>query len=688
MVENDIILRDDECEGIAGVELPLKTIFLSPSIMQKYGPGVLLRGLSFHPQYRTDIKVNQGLRNFLLGQGAGLDLVAINLQRGRDHGLPDYKQVREFYGLSSISSFSDINSDEHVHNRLQKVYDNVNDIDLWAGIYSEPLVSGTSLPATAIAIVKAQFEALRDGDFYFYKNDPAISSSDLSLINSSGLANILRRNSSTRDIPQNIFFKEPCDDEDELEDLRDEGHPICTGHGATFFTSCSSSSGSDKGLGTHSGVSGVRKIKVNLGFGVRIHSNQGETFFYTDDTGCLPSELHNNISSIQVICLSDDDSTIDCSSFAGALFKDCFSSPLPIFTPGKYNTEQLKSLSVEDNKVKAIRVHDGFKVTLYEKDNFEGKKWTFTGPLVTCLPSDAKDKTSSMKVVCLNDPNLSNCGTSAIAGAVFESEEEDRRHIGASVGPGDYKKSRMQAMGLKDNDIEFVHVHNGFAITLFEHDNFGGQSITLLGDVSSLGSFKNKASSMKVKCIESLSPFQSDLYVDLNAKRASDMAKLDVSYILNKEVRFIRIEKYDGKLGAFDIFHDFTIDTNEGIYTYYDEHPSPGDNVYRVRVFYTDDTQVETSYQTVRFPWDDLFTIYPNPASDIVNIELESYLGEAVDVVMYDVLGVEVAAQRFAELSAPVVSFDLTNTLGGSYVIRVSSKGKTGVSKKFTIVKP
>jgi len=159
MVENDIILRNDACEGIGVVELPLKTIFLNPQILRQYGPGVLLRGLSFHPQYRTDLKVNNGLRNFLLGQGSGLDLVSINIQMGRDHGLPDYKTVREHYGTGSPSSFSSINSDHNISNRLDSVYGGkINDIDLWVGLFAEPLVSGTSLLATAIAIIKEQFE--------------------------------------------------------------------------------------------------------------------------------------------------------------------------------------------------------------------------------------------------------------------------------------------------------------------------------------------------------------------------------------------------------------------------------------------------------------------------------------------------------------------------------------------------
>ena len=37
-----------------------------------------------------------------------LDLCAINIQRGRDHGLPSYNEARLAFGLSRVSRFEDI----------------------------------------------------------------------------------------------------------------------------------------------------------------------------------------------------------------------------------------------------------------------------------------------------------------------------------------------------------------------------------------------------------------------------------------------------------------------------------------------------------------------------------------------------------------------------------------------------
>ncbi len=40
--------------------------------------------------------------------GFGMDLISLNLQRGREHGLPGYNEYREVCGLKRINSFEEL----------------------------------------------------------------------------------------------------------------------------------------------------------------------------------------------------------------------------------------------------------------------------------------------------------------------------------------------------------------------------------------------------------------------------------------------------------------------------------------------------------------------------------------------------------------------------------------------------
>ena len=63
-----------------------------------------------------------------------LDLVALNIQRGRDHGLPGYTAYREELGRGKPKSFDDLDQIAPEHIKILKIlYRDVDDIDLFAG---------------------------------------------------------------------------------------------------------------------------------------------------------------------------------------------------------------------------------------------------------------------------------------------------------------------------------------------------------------------------------------------------------------------------------------------------------------------------------------------------------------------------------------------------------------------------
>src|SRR6185295_12231071 len=59
--------------------------------------------------------------------------------------------------------------------RLKAIYGTTDAVDAFVGIVSEPHVPGTELGELQLAIWKKQFEALRDGDRFFFANDPVLT---------------------------------------------------------------------------------------------------------------------------------------------------------------------------------------------------------------------------------------------------------------------------------------------------------------------------------------------------------------------------------------------------------------------------------------------------------------------------------------------------------------------------------
>ena len=153
------------------------------------------------------------------------DLAAVDIQRSRDNGMPTYDELREALGLPPQSTFAQVTGeasedfptgdplvpatdaidDPHILDftslknlagepiapgsperavyatrrttlaaRLKAIYGSVGNLDAYVGMVSEPHLPGSDLGELQAALWRRQFEALRDGDRFFYLNDPAL----------------------------------------------------------------------------------------------------------------------------------------------------------------------------------------------------------------------------------------------------------------------------------------------------------------------------------------------------------------------------------------------------------------------------------------------------------------------------------------------------------------------------------
>lgn len=199
-------LNRDGNELPAG-NLPLRSAFFSPSrITDEGGIAPLLRGLASQVCQRVDPLVIDDVRNFLFGEPGqgGFDLASLNIQRGRDHGLPGYNDVRRAMGLRPAATFGDISSDPEIQERLASAYESVEGVDLWVGGLSEDPVPGSNMGELFHLIIKTQFEALRDGDRFWYRR--TLNRDEVREVENTRLSDIIRRNTPIgNEIQDDVF---------------------------------------------------------------------------------------------------------------------------------------------------------------------------------------------------------------------------------------------------------------------------------------------------------------------------------------------------------------------------------------------------------------------------------------------------------------------------------------------------
>jgi len=189
----------------------LKEIFFNPmSIMEAGGMEALLKGMSTQVQQDFDCKIVDDLRNFLFGPpgAGGLDLAAINIQRGRERGLVDYNTIREDIGLARLNDFEELSSDIELRQTIQGLYGDINDIDPWVGMLAEDHMPNALFGQTAMKIVGDQFQKLREGDRFYYENESAFTLEEIAAIKQTRLADVIRRNFDVT-IQDEVFYVEP-----------------------------------------------------------------------------------------------------------------------------------------------------------------------------------------------------------------------------------------------------------------------------------------------------------------------------------------------------------------------------------------------------------------------------------------------------------------------------------------------
>ncbi len=218
-------------DGSVETPLALRDGFFNPNFLKNDPDNVdrILYGLASQVAEENDLAFVDEIRNFLFGPpgAGGLDLMALDIQRGRDHGLPSYNETRRAYFLPEVLNVLQITEDTAVQQALADLYDldlnptpgvkdpNIENIDVLIGALAEDHMAGSSLGETLFFVIGNQFTRLREGDRFFYLDDPDLYdlngdlNADIAAIidlDSVTLSAVIKRNTGITRIQNNVFF--------------------------------------------------------------------------------------------------------------------------------------------------------------------------------------------------------------------------------------------------------------------------------------------------------------------------------------------------------------------------------------------------------------------------------------------------------------------------------------------------
>ncbi|KAG5329266.1 PXDN protein, partial [Acromyrmex charruanus] len=195
--------------------LNLRDAFFAPwRLVEEGGVDPLIRGMYATaaklklPEQNLNVELTEQL--FRTAHAVALDLAAMNIQRGRDHGLPSYVEWRDYCNMSHVETFEHLTNDissARVRQKLRELYGHPSNIDVWVGGILEDQLPGMKVGPLFKCLLLEQFRRTRDGDRFWYENPSVFRAEQLVQIQQVSLARILCDNGDniTR-IQPNVFL--------------------------------------------------------------------------------------------------------------------------------------------------------------------------------------------------------------------------------------------------------------------------------------------------------------------------------------------------------------------------------------------------------------------------------------------------------------------------------------------------
>ncbi|XP_072134486.1 thyroid peroxidase [Mobula birostris] len=189
-----------------------KTFFSPWRIIKEGGLDPLFRGLLAKParlQTSSQMMIEELTEKlFALTNSVALDLASLNLQRGRDHGLPGYNDWREFCQLERLETKADLKkaiSDSDFVEKIMDLYGHPDNIDIWLGGLAEDFLPAARIGPLFACLIGKQMKALREGDRFWWENPGLFTPSQRNELYQHSLSRIICDNTEITEVPLDAF---------------------------------------------------------------------------------------------------------------------------------------------------------------------------------------------------------------------------------------------------------------------------------------------------------------------------------------------------------------------------------------------------------------------------------------------------------------------------------------------------
>ena len=154
-----------------------------------------MHGRIAHPGAITLHNYPRFLQHFERPDGTVLDLAATDILRVRERGVPRYNEFRRLFHLEPAASFEELTDNPEWAGELERVYGDVERVDLMVGLYAEPLPKGFGFSDTAFRVFILMASRRLKSDRFFTRdyNAETYTRAGLDWIEESTMIDVLKR---------------------------------------------------------------------------------------------------------------------------------------------------------------------------------------------------------------------------------------------------------------------------------------------------------------------------------------------------------------------------------------------------------------------------------------------------------------------------------------------------------------